>query len=177
MMRTCSRAFSIDSNAQGSEPSAPPSATAITRSASMTPAIGASTIGNSVLKRSRILRSGHMVCSCKRGSWRLARLRARTGEREAGGRQSSPEGRGRVAPSLQYLVCLVGDALDDFGRRRNIMDQPDRFTGVHSGDIEITGVPCREIFGRNRLHLLHQFNFVPDPATGMVVDQAAPGKG
>ena len=47
--------------AHGSEPSAPPCAAAITNSASMMPAIGASTIGNSVLKRSMIRRSGHMV--------------------------------------------------------------------------------------------------------------------
>src|ERR1700722_3429743 len=63
MMLTCSRAFSTDSIAQGNEPSAPPCDAAITRSASITPAIGASTIGNSVLMRSRSRRSGHMVCS------------------------------------------------------------------------------------------------------------------
>jgi hypothetical protein len=61
MMLTCSRAFSAVIIAHGSEPSAPPCAAAITRSASMMPAIGASTIGNSVLKRSMIRRSGHMV--------------------------------------------------------------------------------------------------------------------
>ena len=49
--------------AQGNEPSAPPCDAAITSSASMIPAIGASTMGNSVLKRSRSRRSGHMVCS------------------------------------------------------------------------------------------------------------------
>src|ERR1700690_1547221 len=63
MMLICSRAFSTDNIAHGSDPTAPPCAAAITRSASITPAIGASTIGNSVLKRSINRRSGHMVCS------------------------------------------------------------------------------------------------------------------
>src|ERR1035441_7250599 len=63
MMLTCSRAFSTDSMAQGSEPNAPPCAAAITSSASMIPAIGARTMGNSVLKRARSRRSGHMVSS------------------------------------------------------------------------------------------------------------------
>jgi hypothetical protein len=63
MMLTCSRAFSADSIAHGNDPSAPPCAAAITRSASITPAIGASTMGNSVLNRSISLRSGHMISS------------------------------------------------------------------------------------------------------------------
>src|SRR5665213_1241571 len=73
MMLTCSRAFSTDSIAQGNEPSAPPCDAAITRSASIIPAIGASTMGNSVLKRSRSRRSGHMVCAhtvVEDGDWR-----------------------------------------------------------------------------------------------------------
>src|SRR5215218_3436240 len=60
-MLICSRAFSVVIIAHGNEPSAPPWAAAITSSWSIAPAIGASTIGNSVLKRSRSRRSGHMV--------------------------------------------------------------------------------------------------------------------
>src|SRR4029077_12531417 len=52
--------------AHGKEASAPPCAAAIARSASMAPAIGACTIGNSVLKRSRSRRSGHMVSAFER---------------------------------------------------------------------------------------------------------------
>src|SRR4051794_13224676 len=74
MMPTCSRAFSTDSIADGNDPSAPPCAAAITRSASMTPAIGACTMGNSVLNRSISLRSGHMVSSLGDGRSVLASL-------------------------------------------------------------------------------------------------------
>src|ERR1700689_5532085 len=73
-MLTCSRAFSTDSNAQGSEPSAPPCAAAITRSASMIPAIGARTMGSSVLKSARSRRSGHMVSSFRVEGDRHGRL-------------------------------------------------------------------------------------------------------
>src|SRR6476646_8657759 len=109
MMLTCSRAFSAVIIAHGSEPSAPPCAAAITRSASMTPAIGASTIGNSVLKRSMIRRSGHMVSA-----------------RFAGGVGCGSGGE-RIAPPVQYLASLGDDPVNDFGRRRDIMDQPDGF--------------------------------------------------
>ena len=65
-----SRAFSTDNIAHGNDPSAPPCAAAITRSASMAPAIGARTMGNSVLKSSRSRRSGHIVCSFgELGDW------------------------------------------------------------------------------------------------------------
>src|SRR5688500_2668604 len=100
MMPICSRAFSAEIIAHGSEPSAPPCAAAITRSASTTPAIGARTMGNSVLKRSRIRRSGHMVLL----AW------------------SGLEGRGRITPPGQYLVGLGDDTIDNVGRRRDIMD-------------------------------------------------------
>src|SRR6516162_4856961 len=106
MMLTCSRVFSADSIAQGSDPSAPPCAAAITSSASITPAIGASTIGSSVLKRSISRRSGHMVL-VSRGS---------------GGNDG-------IAPAGKQLLGLQRDALDDFGRRGNIMDQADGLAG------------------------------------------------
>src|SRR5450631_283183 len=79
MMLICSRAFSTEIMAQGSDPSAPPWAAAITRSASMIPAIGARTMGNSVLKRSRNRRSGHMVCSLD-DDWDRRRRRCRRPE-------------------------------------------------------------------------------------------------
>src|SRR5215475_3713300 len=101
MIFTCSRAFSAEIIAQGSEPSAPPCAAAITRSASITPAIGASTIGNSVLKRSRRRRSGHMVFSL--------RLTSGSGD--------------EIATAEQYLLGLGDDALDYLARRRNIINQ------------------------------------------------------
>src|SRR5689334_20026653 len=131
MMLTCSRAFSAEIIAQGSEPNAPPCAAAITRSASMMPAIGASTIGNSVLKRSRRRRSGHMVV--------LFSL-------ELG---SSDE----IAASEQKLLGFGDDAFDDLGRRWNIMDQTDRLAGNDGGDIKISGGLGGGIFGGDRLHV------------------------
>src|SRR5438128_10340669 len=47
----------------------------MTRSASMAPAIGARTMGNSVLKRSMSRRSGHMVCSFREWGCRGRRCR------------------------------------------------------------------------------------------------------
>src|SRR3989440_5155971 len=109
MILTCSRAFSAENSAQGSEPSAPPCAAAITRSASIAPAIGASTIGNSVLTRSRKRRSGHMVFL--------------SGFASGGGDE--------IAASEQELLGFGDDALDDLGGRWNIMDQADRLAGKH----------------------------------------------
>src|ERR1700754_3656857 len=110
MMLTCSRAFSAEISAQGKEPSAPPCAAAMTRSASIAPAIGASTIGNSVLTRSRKRRSGHMVFSL-----------------------GFALGGDEIAPAEQQLLCLGDDAFDDFGGRRDIMDQPDGLAGNDGG--------------------------------------------
>jgi hypothetical protein len=45
--------------------------------------------------------------------------------------RSGLDGRGRIASPQHYLLGLGDDTLDDFGRRRNIMDQPDGFV---SGD-------------------------------------------
>src|SRR5947207_7760863 len=146
MTLTCSRAFSADSIAQGSEPSAPPCAAAITSSASITPAIGASTIGNSVLKRSSNLRSGHMAFARALGD----------------GRASG--GADEIAASEQGLLGLGHDAIDDLGGVRNIMDQPDGFSGDDRGDIEIAGGFGRHIFGGDRVDVLHQFDFAADPA-------------
>src|SRR2546421_8644731 len=109
MILTCSRAFSAENSAQGSEPSAPPCAAAITRSASIAPAIGASTIGNSVLTRSRKRRSGHMVFLFGLVWFGLVWL--------GGGDE--------IAASEQELFGFGDEALHDLGRRRNIMDQAD----------------------------------------------------
>src|SRR3954467_8905382 len=128
MMLTCSRAFSAVNMADGSEPSAPPCAAAITSSASITPAIGASTIGNSVLKRSSNLRSGHMAFARALGD----------------GRASG--GADEIAASEQDLLGLGDDAVDDLGGVRNIMDQPDGFSGDDCGDIKIAGGFGRHIF-------------------------------
>src|SRR5215211_4503413 len=128
-MLICSRALSGESKAHGSEPSAPPCAAAITSSASITPAIGASTMGNSVLKRSSNLRSGHMAFARALGD----------------GRASS--GADEIAASEQGLLGLGDDAVDDLSRRRNIMDQPDGFARNDRGDIEIAGGFGRRIFG------------------------------
>src|SRR5215510_5473868 len=123
MMLTCSRAFSAEINAQGKEPSAPPCAAAMTSSASITPAIGASTIGNSVLTRSRKRRSGHMDV--------LFGLALGSGD--------------KIAACEQELLGFGDDALDDFGRRRNIMDQSDGLAGEDDSDVEIASGSCREI--------------------------------
>jgi len=56
----CSRICCALSIAHGSEPSAPASAAAATSSQSMAPAIGAWTIGSSILNNSIRRRSGHM---------------------------------------------------------------------------------------------------------------------
>src|SRR5215216_7861067 len=122
MILICSRAFSAEIIAQGSEPSAPPCAAAITRSASTTPAIGASTIGNSVLKRSISRRSGHMVL--------LVRL--------LDGRCGSG-GADEIATSEQDLLGFGDDAADDLGRRRNIVDQADGLACDDRRDVEIAG--------------------------------------
>src|ERR1700682_1114638 len=111
----CSRAFSTEIKAQGNHPSPPPCAAAITRSASMTPAIGASTIGNSVLKSSRSRRSGHMVCSF--------------GELGGLARASLPEATTRIALHIANELCIQGppDApAPQRDHRPNRLDQPER---------------------------------------------------
>src|SRR5690242_16613805 len=133
MMLTCSRAFSAESIAQGSEPSAPPCAAAMTSSASITPAIGASTIGNSVLTRSRKRRSGHMFFL-----FRLA------------------FGGDKVAAPEQELFGLGDEAVNDLGGRGNIMDQPDRLAGKDGGDVEIAGRSGREILHGHRTGILQE---------------------
>src|SRR5215204_2632999 len=148
MILTCSRAFSAVIIPQGSEPSAPPCAAAITRSASMTPAIGASTIGNSVLKRSIIRRSGHMA-------FLIRFVIAASG------------GADKIAASEQDLLGLGDDTADDFGRRWNIMDQTYGLSRNDRGDVEIAGGLCRRIFGGDLLHVLQQFDLAADPAPGM----------
>src|SRR5258706_16162829 len=103
MMLICSRAFSGENSAHGSDPSAPPCAAAITSSASMTPAIGASTMGNSVLKRSSNLRSGHMAFARALGDGRVS------------------GGADEIAASEQSLLGLGDDAINDIGRPGNIV--------------------------------------------------------
>src|ERR1700710_2973228 len=149
MMLTCSRVFSTDSIAHGNDPSAPPCAAAITSSASITPAIGASTMGNSVLKRSSNLRSGHMAFARALGD----------------GRASG--GADEIAASEQSLLGLGDDTVDDLGCPANIMDQPDGFAGDDRGDIEIAGGLRRRIFGGDRVDVLHQLDFAADPAPRM----------
>src|SRR5262249_13606941 len=143
MMLTCSRAFSAVIIAQGSEPSAPPCAAAMTRSASIAPAIGASTIGNSVLKRSRRRRSGHMVVSL----WSAA---------------SGDE----IAAAEQQLLGLGDDAFHDLGDWRNIMDQPNRLACDDGGDIKISGGLSGGVFGSLLFHPLQQLDLAAHPALG-----------
>src|SRR5579863_4252049 len=157
MTRTCSRAFSADSIAQGNDPIAPPCAAAITRSASMAPAIGACTIGNSVLKRSINRWSGHMVVS---------RLES---ESNLSGSSSSLE----ITPAGQDLLGLTGDPIDDFGRRRNIMDQSDSLAGDDCGNIKIPGGPRRGIVGRDGSDILHQLDLTAEPAPRVIIHEAA----
>src|SRR5258705_10117642 len=84
--------------------------------------------------------------------------------------------RGRVTPSAQYLVGLGDDPVNDYGRRWDIMDQPDGFARDDGGDIEIACRPRRRIFGRDRFDILHEFDLPSHPAASMIVDQAAAGK-
>src|ERR1700742_4354845 len=121
MILTCSRAFSGEIIAQGTEGTPPPCATAIARSASMTPAIGASRMGDSVLKRSRILRSGHILFSF--AGVLAAGLRSRL----------------EVTPPAQDLISFAGNPLDNLGRGRNIVNQADRLAGDDGGDVEVAG--------------------------------------
>src|SRR5262245_34046921 len=58
--------------ADGTEGSPPPCTTSIASSASIAPAIGASRIGNSILNRSVVRRSGHMVPPSVRQAQRAA---------------------------------------------------------------------------------------------------------
>src|SRR4051812_29406358 len=153
MMLTCSRALSADSIAEGSEPSPPPCATAMTSSASITPAIGASTIGCSVLTRSRNRRSGHMVYLTVAISFRC---RPR-----------------RIGAPMQDLLGLRRDARDDVGGRWNIMNQPDSLAGDNGRDVEVAFGPCLHIVGRHAVDPLQQFQLASQPAPGMIVDQAA----
>src|SRR5437762_7059497 len=148
MILICSRAFSTESIAHGSEPSAPPCAAAMTRSASITPAIGASTIGKSVLKRSRRRRSGHMVF--------LFGLASGSGD--------------EIAAAEQELLGFGDDAFNDLGGRWNIMNQADRLAGKDDGNVEIAGGSGSEIFWRHRPDLLHQFHLVAGPAPYVVID-------
>ena len=84
--------------------------------------------------------------------------------------------RASVAPAKKYLVCLGNHSLDNLGRLGNVVDQPDRLTGNHGRNVEITGGFGRRVFGGDRPHILQELEFAPGPATGMIVDQAASGK-
>src|SRR5579872_665447 len=159
MTFTCSRALSADNIAQGSEPSAPPCAAAMTSSASIAPAIGASTIGNSVLNRSINRRSGHMVIFSL-----LNRLVSLLRDLE-------------VPPAHQDLIGLSGNPIDNLGSRRNVMDQTDALAGKDARNIEITGVTRSRIFRRDRVQILNQLDLPSRPAPRVIVDQGAPGKG
>src|SRR5579864_3933087 len=100
----------------------------MTSSASIAPAIGASTIGNSVLNRSINRRSGHMVIFSLL-NWLVILLRGL-----------------EVPPPHQDLIGLSSDPIDNFGSRRNVMDQTDALAGKDARNIEIAGVARRRIF-------------------------------
>src|SRR3954454_4911993 len=143
MMLTCSRAFSTDSIAHGSDPSAPPCAAAITRSASITPAIGACTIGNSVLNRSVSLRSGHMI-----GSFEIWEI-----------------GRGVVAPSTGRLAHrqageLCVQALPDTPAPQrdpgpDRLDQPERPGALQKSVSRTQRAGSREAEDEQAIAILH----------------------
>ena len=82
----------------------------------------------------------------------------------------------RVASTLQYLLGFGDNPVNDFGRWRNVVDQPNSFSCDHGGDIKITCSLGRGVFGCNLVHILQQLDLPPHPAPRMIVDQAAPGK-
>ena len=128
----------------------------------MTPAIGASTIGNSVLKRSMIRRSGHMVaCSLGSGLKMVARQAADRELRRPFNicsasvtiRQRSP-----AAGGISWISPTASPAM----------------TAAMS---KLPAALRRGIFGGDRLDILHAVRFLaPDPAARMIVDQAAAGE-
>ena len=79
----------------------------------------------------------------------------------------------KVAASEQKLLGLGDDAVDDLGRRRNIMDQPDSLAGEDGGDVEIAGGSGRGIFrGRPPPTFCISSTSRPVQRRDMFIDQA-----
>ena len=143
-------------------------------SASMTPAIGASTIGNSVLKSSRSRRSGHMVCSFVRMDWRE---HGNMHRRSDTGCALASQGPGGVAPSEQYLLCLGRQSArrsrppaECRGSARRLRRQSRR----RYRNCRRPSPPHIRRRPRSRFAAVRASR--PDPAARMIVDQAASGE-
>ena len=80
-----------------------------------------------------------------------------------------------ITPAGQDLLGLTGDPIDDFGRRRNIMDQSDSLAGDDCGNIKIPGGPRRGIVSRDGSDILHQLDLTAEP-TPRVIEPRGSGE-